>query len=66
MGQCDALIGICKAIAATPEPSQVDTVDAAGEAAMAVPVEQIDDAIKWTESYLETLKVRTLVSRQNV
>ena len=36
------------------------------EAAKKVPMEQIPDAIRWTESYLETLKVRSLVSSPNV
>lgn len=35
------------------------------EAAKKVPAEQIADAIRWTESYLETLKVRSLVSSPN-
>jgi hypothetical protein len=37
----------------------------AEEAAKKVPVEQIADAIQWTETYLETLKVRSQVSRKN-
>jgi hypothetical protein len=37
----------------------------ATEAAKKVPINQIPDAIQWTESYLETLKVRTLVSPLN-
>lgn len=35
---------------------------AASAAARSVPEDQIEDVIKWTENYLETLKSRTLVS----
>lgn len=38
---------------------------AASAAARAVPEDQIEDVIKWTEHYLETLKVRTLVFPPN-
>ena len=37
----------------------------AEDAAKKVPIDQIADAIQWTETYLETLKVRSLVSRMN-
>jgi ABC-type phosphate/phosphonate transport system substrate-binding protein len=40
--------------------------DAASDAAMLVPLDQIEDAIKWTDSYLKTLKARTLFDGHNV
>lgn len=61
MGQCDALISICKSISATAqEPALACRRDEYTDAALAVPVDEIPDTIEWTERYLETLKVRTL------
>ena len=37
----------------------------ASAAARFVPEDQIEDVIKWTEIYLETLRARTLVSPPN-
>lgn len=62
MGQCDALISICKSISATAkEPALACRRDEYTDAALAVPADEIPDTIEWTERYLETLKVRTLV-----
>lgn len=39
--------------------------EAAYEAAMKVPEDQVEDGIKWTERYLETLKFRNVFNGQN-